>query len=170
MNQNKNPRILQLYLYIVFGVLLSFIAVSSINFAIYNVKKSIINQEIAFNQLVNERNTLLITTVAILKTLHVIASDPTGASNHSSIFSQDRQTYYTLLLANSSNRLQSTNEQFMSMAERQGGPLGANVQGNLYQGIWLDFVSGMYNMYQEANPFDYGIQLLTADISQINLT
>lgn len=42
----RSPRILKLYLYIVFGVFFSFIIVSSINFIIYMQKKASVDLKI----------------------------------------------------------------------------------------------------------------------------
>lgn len=47
--QQKSPKILNLYLTIVFGVFLSFIVITSINFIIYIQKKNYVNLQIKVN-------------------------------------------------------------------------------------------------------------------------
>jgi hypothetical protein len=74
MNNTKNllfstrsPRILKLYLYIVFGVFLSFMAVTTINFVIYMDKKNTVDLKISFNQMVNKRSTYMASSILSLK-------------------------------------------------------------------------------------------------------
>jgi|LauGreDrversion4_2_1035121.scaffolds.fasta_scaffold24944_3 hypothetical protein len=43
---SRSPRVLNLYLYIVFGVFLSFMVISSINFIIYMQKKNSVDLKI----------------------------------------------------------------------------------------------------------------------------
>lgn len=47
--QQKSPKILNLYLTIVFGVFFSFIVITSINFIIYIQKKNYVNLQISVN-------------------------------------------------------------------------------------------------------------------------
>jgi hypothetical protein len=67
--QQKSPKILNLYLGIVFGVFFSFIVITSINFIIYIQKKNYVNLQIQVNQIVNERNTYLASTILDIKQL-----------------------------------------------------------------------------------------------------
>lgn len=79
MNNTKNllfsqrsPKILKLYLYIVFGVFFSFMIVTTINFVIYMDKKNTVDLKIRFNQLVNKRSTFMASSIVSLKQLHMI--------------------------------------------------------------------------------------------------
>jgi hypothetical protein len=67
--QQKSPKILNLYLSIVFGVFVSFMIITSINFTIYIQKKNNVNLQIQFNQIINQRNIYLTSTILDLKML-----------------------------------------------------------------------------------------------------
>ena len=87
--QQKSPKILNLYLTIVFGVFISFMIVISINFIIYIQKKNNVNLEIQFNQIENQRNIYLTTTLLDLKQLQLISLNSSFANsplNQSGIF------------------------------------------------------------------------------------
>lgn len=68
----RSPRILKLYLYIVFGVFISFMIVTTINFVIYMNKKNTVDLKIQFNQMVNKRSTHMASSILCLKQLHMI--------------------------------------------------------------------------------------------------
>lgn len=69
MFQQKSPKILNLYLSIVFGVFISFMIIISINFIIYVQKKNNVNLQISFNQVINQRNVYLTSSLLDLRML-----------------------------------------------------------------------------------------------------
>eukprot|EP00347_Sterkiella_histriomuscorum_P015474 403356890 len=166
--QQRSPKILRIYLYIVFGVLFSFIAVSSINFIIYIQKKNLVNLQIKFNNLINQRNTCLTSTLSSLKQMHLIAGSPNGTLlNTSAIFTDiTRYEYYMKKVAVNSQSLLDLHEEFKSLSLRNE-EIGRNQNPELFNKVALQYLSKNFQVYQQSNSLDYGLSLLVSNIGMI---
>ncbi|CDW78804.1 pas domain s-box family protein [Stylonychia lemnae] len=169
--QQKSPKILKIYLYIVFGVLFSFITVSSINFIIYIQKKNLVNLQIKFNNLINQRNTCLIQTLSNLKSLHLISADQTKNSkvNISNIIPNiNRFDYYNQYIIQNSLQLLDYHEEFKSLSQRYE-TLGTQSNSDLFTSINLKYLSKNNQVYTQNNSLDYGLSLIVSNIGMITL-
>jgi hypothetical protein len=84
----KSPKILNLYLAIVFGVFVSFILITTVNFVVYMQKKNNVNLQIEFNQIVNQRNIYLTATILDLKQLQIISQLNATSKEAGSVLNQ----------------------------------------------------------------------------------